>query len=296
MHKSTINSMPSQQNLSSHWDLEIKPQSSLFELNLKEVWRYRDLMMLFVKRDFVAQYKQTILGPLWHIIQPVFTTIVFLMVFGNIVGIPTDSISPPLFYLSGITIWNYFSSCLTNTSNTFVANASIFGKVYFPRLIIPISVVLSNIVRLGIQFGLLLIVILFYVFRGEAKLHIGLSWLLLPLLILLMAGIGLGLGIIISSLTTKYRDFTVLIGFAVQLLMYATPVAYPLSYLKSKNFAYLINWNPISAVVEGFRYAIFGVSSFDMSSLIYPSFFLLIVLFFGTMIFSKVERTFMDTV
>ncbi len=278
------------------WDLEIKPQSSLFDLNLREVWRYRDLMMLFVKRDFVAQYKQTILGPLWHIIQPVFTTIVFLMVFGSIAGIPTDGVSPVLFYLSGITIWNYFSSCLTNTSNTFVANAGIFGKVYFPRLVIPVSVVLSNIVRLGIQFGLLLMVMLFYFFKGESHVHFGAGWLLLPVLVLLMAGIGLGLGIIISSLTTKYRDFAVLIGFAVQLLMYATPVAYPLSYLKSKNFAYLIEWNPLSAVVEGFRYALFGVSSFDVSSLIYPSVFMVVVLFIGTMIFSKVERTFMDTV
>ena len=278
------------------WDLEIKPQSSLFDLNLREVWRYRDLMMLFVKRDFVAQYKQTILGPLWHLIQPLFTTIVFLMVFGNIAGIPTDGVPPVLFYMSGITIWNYFSSCLTNTSNTFVANAGIFGKVYFPRLVIPVSVVLSNIVRLGIQFGLLLGVMVFYWIRGEAQVHIGLSWMLLPLLVLLMAGIGLGVGIIISSLTTKYRDFTVLIGFAVQLLMYATPVAYPLSFLKSKNFAYLIEWNPLSAVVEGFRYALFGVSSFDMSSLIYPSVFMVVVLFIGTMIFSKVERTFMDTV
>ena len=279
-----------------HWDLEIKPQNSLFDLNLKEVWHYRDLMLLFVKRDFVAQYKQTILGPLWHFIQPVFTTIVFLMVFGNIAGIPTDGVPPILFYMSGITLWNYFSACLSNTSNTFVANAGIFGKVYFPRLVIPVSVVLSNLVRLGIQFGLLLLIILFYFLRGETQLHFGASWLLLPVLVLLMAGIGLGVGIIISSLTTKYRDFTVLIGFAVQLLMYATPVAYPLSYLKSKNFAYLIEWNPLSAVMEGFRYALFGVSSFDMPSLLYPSVFMIVVLFIGTMIFSKVERTFMDTV
>jgi lipopolysaccharide transport system permease protein len=288
--------MSSQHTPSAQWDLEIKPQTSLFDLNLREVWRYRDLMLLFVKRDFVAQYKQTILGPLWHIIQPLFTTIVFLMVFGNIAGIPTDGISPVLFYMSGITIWNYFSSCLSNTSNTFVANAGIFGKVYFPRLVIPISVVLSNMVRLGIQFGLLLLMILFYSLRGDTQLHFGVTWLLLPFLVLLMAGIGLGVGIIISSLTTKYRDFTVLIGFAVQLLMYATPVAYPLSYLKSKNFAYLIDWNPLSAVVEGFRYALFGVSSFELSSLLYPLIFMIVVLFIGTMVFSKVERTFMDTV
>lgn len=283
-------------NPSENWDLVIQPRSSLFDLNLRDVWRYRDLMLLFVRRDFVAQYKQTILGPLWHLIQPVLTTIMFLLVFGKIANIPTDDIEPVLFYMSGITIWNYFSACLTNTSNTFVANAGIFGKVYFPRLVIPLSVVMSNIVKLGIQMALLLVMMLWYAAFKNTALHLGWSWLLLPVLVLLMAGLGLGLGIIISSLTTKYRDFTVLISFAVQLLMYATPVAYPLSFLKNRSFAPLIEWNPLSAVVEGFRYALFGTAGFEITSLIYPFVFMVLVLLIGTMIFSKVERTFMDTV
>ncbi|MEJ8816981.1 ABC transporter permease [Lacibacter sp. H407] len=279
-----------------NWDLEIKPKASLFDLNLKEVWRYRDLMMLFVRRDFVAQYKQTILGPLWHIIQPVLTTIMFLLVFGKIANIPTDGIEPILFYMSGITIWNYFSTCLTATSNTFVANAHIFGKVYFPRLVLPLSIVLSNIVKLGIQFGILFLgMVWFAVFRG-IPINFGVNWLLIPVLVIIMAGIGLGLGIIISSLTTKYRDFTVLIGFAVQLLMYATPVAYPLSFLKDKSFAPLIEWNPLSPIVEGFRYALFQRGSFDIFSLGYSVVFMFVVLVIGAVYFSKVERTFMDTV
>lgn len=279
-----------------HWDLEIKPQVSFFDLNLKEVWRYRDLMLLFVRRDFVAQYKQTILGPLWHIIQPVLTTIMFLLVFGKIANIPTDGIEPILFYMSGITIWNYFATCLTATSNTFVANAHIFGKVYFPRLVLPLSIVLSNIVKLGIQFCILFLGMVWFALFRNIPIHFGVNWLLIPLLVLIMAGIGLGLGIIISSLTTKYRDFTVLIGFAVQLLMYATPVAYPLSFLKGKSFASIIEWNPLSPIVEGFRFALFNTGSFELMSLSYSLLFMFIVLVFGAVYFSKVERTFMDTV
>lgn len=278
-----------------HWDQVIEPRAKLLDLNLSEVWRYRDLLWLFVKRDFTAQYKQTILGPLWHFIQPVFTTLVFLMVFGKIANIPTDGIQPVLFYMSGITIWNYFSSCLSATSNTFVANAGIFGKVYFPRLVIPLSTVLSNIVKFGIQFILLLSAMAWFAVKG-GNFHFGLSWLLIPLLVLMMAGLGLGLGIIISSLTTKYRDFTVLIGFAVQLLMYATPVAYPLSFLKGKSYAAWIAWNPLTPIVEAFRYALFGTGTVDTSGLLYSGGFMVIVLFFGMLVFSKVERTFMDTV
>lgn len=278
------------------WDLEIRPTTSLFDLKLKDLWNYRDLLVLFVRRDFVAQYKQTILGPLWHLIQPVLTTIMFLLIFGKIANIPTDGIHPVLFYMSGITLWNYFSACITNTSNTFVANAAIFGKVYFPRLVIPLSVVFSNMVRLGIQFGLLMVMVGWYALSGDVKVNLGWNWILLPVLVLLMAGLGLGLGIIISSLTTKYRDFTVLITFAVQLLLYATPVAYPLSYLEGRSFAPFIVWNPLSAVVEGFRYALFGTTGFEIASLWYPFVFMVLVLFAGTMIFSKVERTFMDTV
>lgn len=283
-------------NTTDAWDLEIKPQASLFDLNLKEVWRYRDLMMLFVRRDFVAQYKQTILGPLWHVIQPVLTTIMFLLVFGKIANIPTDGVEPILFYMSGITIWNYFSTCLTATSNTFVANAGIFGKVYFPRLVLPLSIVISNIVKLGIQFGILFLGMLWFAIFKNIPLHFGVQWLLIPVLIIIMAGIGLGLGIIISSLTTKYRDFAVLIGFAVQLLMYATPIAYPLSFLKDKSFAPLIEWNPLSSLVEGFRYALFQTGSFQLQSLVYSVIFMVVVLVIGAVYFSKVERTFMDTV
>lgn len=278
------------------WDLEIKPKASLFDLNLKEVWKYRDLMMLFVRRDFVAQYKQTILGPLWHIIQPVFTTIMFLFVFGKIANIPTDGVEPILFYMSGITIWNYFSTCLTATSNTFVANAHIFGKVYFPRLVLPLSIVMSNIVKLGIQFGILLLGMFWFAIFRDVPIEFGVNWLLIPLLVIIMAGIGLGLGIIISSLTTKYRDFTVLIGFAVQLLMYATPVAYPLSFLEGKSYAVIIEWNPLSPIVEGFRYALFQTGSFHFMSLGYSVVFMFVVLVIGSIYFSKVERTFMDTV
>ena len=282
-------------NGAEHWDQVIEPQAKLLDLNLSEVWRYRDLLWLFVKRDFTAQYKQTILGPLWHFIQPVFTTLVFLMVFGKIANIPTDGIQPVLFYMSGITIWNYFSSCLSATSSTFVANAGIFGKVYFPRLVIPLSTVLSNIVKFGIQFVLLLSAMAWFTVKG-GDFHFGLSWLLIPLLVLMMAGLGLGLGIIISSLTTKYRDFTVLIGFAVQLLMYATPVAYPLSFLKGKSYASWIAWNPLTPIVEAFRYALFGTGTVDTSGLLFSGGFTVIVLFLGMLVFSKVERSFMDTV
>lgn len=279
-----------------HWDLEIKPKASLFNLNLKEVWSYRDLMFLFVRRDFVAQYKQTILGPLWHIIQPILTTIMFLLVFGKIANIPTDGIEPILFYMSGITIWNYFATCLTATSNTFVANAHIFGKVFFPRLVLPLSIVISNMVKFTIQMGILLLAMIWFAVFKEVPIVFGWQWLLIPVLMLLMAGIGLGTGIIISSLTTKYRDFTILISFAVQLLMYATPVAYPLSYLQNKSFAPLIQWNPLSAVVEGFRYALFHTGSFEIASLAYSAGFMVVVLLFGIVYFNRVERSFMDTV
>ncbi|MEQ1554446.1 MAG: ABC transporter permease [Ferruginibacter sp.] len=278
-----------------HWDEIIEPRSKLFDLRLKEVWRYRDLLILFVKRDFAAQYKQTILGPLWHLIQPVFTTIVFLFVFKSIAGIQTDGINATLFFMSGITIWNYFSACLTGTSNTFVANAGIFGKVYFPRLVIPLSTVLSNIIKFVIQFFVLFLVMVWIGFK-EQYFYFGATWLLIPLLVVMMAGMGLGLGIIISSLTTKYRDFTVLIGFAVQLLMYLTPIAYPLSILKGKSYAWLLQYNPLTPIVEAFRYALLGKGSFEPLHLLYSAIFILTTLFFGAVIFNKVERSFMDTV
>lgn len=278
-----------------HWDEVIEPTGKLLDLRVKEVWKYKDLLMLFVKRDFAAQYKQTVLGPVWHLIQPIFTTAVFLLVFHSIANIDTDGISAIPFYMSGIAIWNYFSSCLTGTSNTFVANAGIFGKVYFPRLVIPLSTVMSNIIKFVIQFFLLLVVLIYFGFK-DGHFYFGTTWLLVPVLVLMMAGMGLGLGIIISSLTTKYRDFAVLIGFAVQLLMYATPVAYPLSYIKGKSYEWLITANPLTPIVEAFRYAIFGRGSFDAIHLFYSGIFILITLFLGTVIFNKVERSFMDTV
>lgn len=288
----TINSEPS---IEEHWDLIIQPKANLLDLKLGEVWKYRDLLFLFVKRDFAAQYKQTILGPLWHFIQPIFTTIVFLLVFSRIANIPTDGIPPVLFYMSGITMWNYFSACLNGTSNTFVANAGIFGKVYFPRLVIPLSTVMSNLVKFGIQLLLLATVFIFYAVKGM-PVYIDGSVFIIPVLVLMMAGLGLGLGIMISSLTTKYRDFTVLIGFAVQLLMYATPVAYPLSFLQHNKYASWIRWNPLTPIVEAFRYALFHKGSFNAGSLLYSAFFIAGILLLGLLMFSKVERTFMDTV
>jgi lipopolysaccharide transport system permease protein len=277
------------------WDMVIQPQTGWLDLHLKDVWKYRDLLWLFVKRDFTAAFKQTILGPLWHFIQPLFTTIVFLVVFGRIAKIPTDGIEPAVFYMSGITIWNYFTSCLTGTSNTFVANAGIFGKVYFPRLVIPLSVVLSNMVKFGIQFLLLLLLMIYYGVKNQ-HFYIGLSWLFIPLLVAMMALMGLGLGIIISSLTTKYRDFTVLIGFGVQLLMYATPVIYPLSYFEHSKYAAFIQYNPLSPLVETFRYAILGAGSYNSGMLLYSGSVILVFLAIGLIIFNRVEKGFMDTV
>lgn len=277
------------------WDLEIKPKPKLFDLNLGEVWRYRDLLWLFVRRDFVAQYKQTILGPVWHLIQPILTTLIFLLIFGRIARIPTDGIHPVLFYMSGITLWNYFSISLTSTSNTFLANAAIFGKVYFPRLIMPLSIVISNLIRFGIQFLLLICMIFWFHFSGSAF-QLSFAVLYIPFLILLMAGIGLGLGIIISSLTTKYRDFSVLLAFAVQLAMYATPVVYPMSYLQDKGYARIIRLNPLSSIVEAFRYALFGKGMFTVAEIFYSTGFMAVILFAGLLLFNKVEKTFMDTV
>jgi len=278
-----------------NWDLVIKPKTGLFDVDLKQVWHYRDLLVLFVKRDFIAQYKQTILGPVWNIIQPILTTAMFLLIFGKIANIPTDGINPILFYMSGITIWNYFAVCLTSTSNTFTSNANIFGKVYFPRLVIPLSVVLSNVIRFGIQFGLLLVTMVYLAFKGT-PIHFSATWLLVVPVLLLMAGIGLGLGIIISSLTTKYRDFAVLMTFIIQLGMYATPVAYPLSFLSHSKYKALIALNPLGPVIELFRYSLFQKGTFTTGTLLYSVCFAIVSLFLGLLMFNKVERSFMDTV
>lgn len=278
-----------------HWDIEIKPKNKLFDLQLKEVWHYRDLMWLFVKRDFTAQFKQTILGPLWHVIQPALTTLMFLLVFGKIAKIPTDGIAPAVFYMSGLTIWNYFSSCFNGTSNTFRSNAGIFGKVYFPRIVSPLSNVLSNLVKFGIQFGLLIVVSIYFHFNGY-PINFSANILFVPLILINIAGISLGVGIVISSLTTKYRDFTVLLSFAVQLLMYLTPVIYPLSYLQGKSYKWLIDLNPLSSMVEGFRYCLYGKGLVEPFSVFYSAVFMLITLIIGYVMFNRIEKSFMDTV
>jgi len=252
--------------MKENWTEVINPKRSIFDINFKEIWRYRDLIMLFVRRDFVSIYKQTILGPLWLFIQPLFTTLTFFFVFNRIAKIPTDNIDPILFYLSGITLWNYFSDCFSKTSNTFVANAGIFGKVYFPRLATPISIVISNLIKLGIQIILFVAIMIYQILFNDAEININSHILILPFLILLMAVMGLGLGIIFSALTTKYRDLTFLLTFGIQLFMYATPIIYPLSFTSGK-LHYLISLNPLTPIMESFRYAFFGIGSFDWTGL-----------------------------
>jgi lipopolysaccharide transport system permease protein len=276
------------------WSLEIKPKTGWFDIHLKELWRYRDLIMLFVRRDFVAQYKQTVLGPLWFIIQPVFSTLIFTVIFGKLAKLPTDGVPPFLFYMCGNIAWGYFSSCLSGTSNTFVSNASIFGKVYFPRLCVPVSVIISTFFKFFIQFGLFILFLVYYCISG---LHISFSvWLLtFPLLLLQMALLGLGFGILISSLTTKYRDFSYLVGFGVQLWMYATPIVYPLSMVPEKYRGWLL-LNPMAPIVETFRRAFLGTGSIDLKGVLIGWFITIAVLFIGILLFSKVEKSFMDTV
>jgi lipopolysaccharide transport system permease protein len=287
--------MNQKNNMTEKWTEVISPKRSLLDINLKEIWRYRDLIMLFVRRDFVSQYKQTILGPIWLFIQPLFTTLTFFFVFNQIAKIPTDNIDPILFYLSGITLWNYFSDCFNKTSNTFVANAGIFGKVYFPRLATPISIVFSNLIKLGIQVLLFLAIMGYQIIFKGAEVNINLHILILPFLIILMAVLGLGLGIIFSALTTKYRDLSFLLTFGIQLLMYATPIIYPLSYTSGKLHT-IISMNPLTPILESFRYAFFSIGTFDWSGLAYTSIFSFGVLFLGIIIFNQVEKSFMDTV
>jgi lipopolysaccharide transport system permease protein len=276
------------------WDLTIRPQAGLFDLNLKDVWKYKDLLFMFVKRDFISFYKQTILGPVWFFIQPLFTMGVYIFIFGNLAGLSTDGIPRPLFYLSGITAWTYFSDCLTKTSTVFSDNAGIFGKVYFPRLIMPLSIVVSNLIRLGIQSFLLACFFFYYMttgWRPDVTLYI----LWLPLLIIIMAILGLGLGMIISSLTTKYRDLALLVRFSVQLLMYTTSVVYPLSSLTGKAY-WIVAANPLTFIIEGIRKGLFGEGIFDWNGFFYCSGTTLLILFIGVVIFNKVEKNFVDTI
>lgn len=289
--------MIARENINSDkaWDMIISPKRNLFDLRLGELWRARDLIMLFVRRDFVSVYKQTILGPLWYLIQPLLTTVVFTVIFGNIAKLPTDGLPSFLFYMSGTVVWAYFASCLTKTSETFVGNANLFGKVYFPRLAVPGSILISNLITFLIQFAFFLAFILYFVLTGTA---IQVNWLwiaLSPILLLMMAGLGLGLGIIVSSLTTKYRDLRFLVQFGVQLLMYATPVIYPVSSIPQR-FQWIIQANPMTPIVEAFRFAFLGAGTVDVYHLLYSFGFMLVVVFVGSIIFNRVEQTFMDTV
>jgi lipopolysaccharide transport system permease protein len=282
------------ENHNTDWDLIIESKSSIFSLNLKDVWRYRDLLQMFVKRDFISTFKQTILGPLWFFIQPIFTTITFVFIFGNLAGISTDGLPKVLFYLTGITAWNYFATCLTATSTVFNSNASVFGKVYFPRLISPLSIVISNLLKFGVQLSLLVVMMVYYYFKG-ANFHITWAILIFPFLVIMMAMLSLGLGMLISSLTTKYRDLAFLVTFGVQLLMYATTVIYPLSAAPEK-FRTIIELNPMTGIIEAFRYSLLGKGEFSLHTLGFSAIFTVIVLILGIVVFNKTEKTFIDTV
>lgn len=272
----------------------ITPHSNLFDLRLNEIWQYRDLLMLFVRRDFVAKYKQTILGPIWFFVQPIFQTIVLAVVFGGMAGLSTDGVPPILFYLVGITAWNYFANCLRTTSNTFTANASLFGKVYFPRAVTPLSVVISNLIQFGISLLLFLLLYAFYSI-GDYTPKPNVTLLLLPLLVLVMGFMGLGSGMLISALTTRYRDLQYLVEFGMQLLMYATPVILPLSAVPPK-YRPLMLANPMTGVIETFKYSFFGTGTFSWPLLSYSAGFTLVIFILGLAVFNRTEKNFMDTV
>jgi lipopolysaccharide transport system permease protein len=276
------------------YHLQIKPHRGLFDIDLKELWKYRDLIVLFVRRDFVSLYKQTILGPLWFIIQPLISTIMFTIVFAKVAKISTAGLPPVIFYLSGTIAWNYFSTTLLKTSDTFTQNASIFGKVYFPRLTVPVSVVISNLIQFAIQFLLLIVVMLIYSFNGyDFKLDA--SLVLIPLMLIILAGMGLGFGILISSLTTKYRDLKQLVSFGVQLWMYITPVIFPLSSIEGKyRIFFLIN--PLTGIVETFRTILLGIGQINYYYLGYSALFMVALLVIGVLMFNRIERKFMDYV
>ena len=280
------------------WDEIIQPKKKLLDLKFGELWRYRDLVMLFVRRDIVSQYKQTILGPIWLIIQPLLTTFMFVIVFSHIAAMSTDGIPESLFYLGNVVCWGYFSQCLTKTSATFISNANIFGKVYFPRLSVPISVVISNLIMFAIQFGLFLVLYFIFAYKSwGVDIRPNYAILLLPLLLLIMALLGLGSGIIISALTTKYRDLQYLVAFGVQLLMYGSPVIFPLNFIKpASTFYWVLMANPLTPIMETFRYGFIGRGMFNPMHLLYSFVFAVLIFFLGAILFNRVERTFMDTV
>ncbi len=280
---------------SQYWTMKIRPHERLWHIDLGEIWRYRDLIELFVRRNIVVEYKQTILGPLWYLIQPILTVIMNMVVFGNIAKMSTDGMPQALFYMAGNICWFYFSNCLNQSSNTFIANQNMFGKVYFPRLVVPIAVVISNLLRFAIQAGLFVALYLYFFVNGAP---IAPNWaiLLIPLLVVMLAGLGLGFGILISSLTTKYRDFTILFTFVVQLWMYATPIVYPLSMVEEGTLRTLIMANPMTSIIEAFKYATLGQGFFSWYALGYSFLFMSVLLVFSVAIFNKVQRNFMDTV
>ena len=279
------------------WSIVIKPKDRLLSVDFRELWRYRDLCMLFVKRNITTQYKQTILGPVWYVVQPLLTMVTYMVIFGNIAKIPTDGLPQPLFYLAGICLWQYFADCITKTSNTFVDNANLYGKVYFPRMITPISNVISNLLRLAIQFGLFLIVYLLYqCFIIPGQIHTNWYALLLPVLVAMTAGLALGFGLLFSAMTTKYRDLQMLLSFVVQLWMYATPIVYPLSLIGQNTVRLVMSLNPITGIIEAFKYGILGEGEFDWGLLAYDFGFMVVLLAVGIVIFNKVQKSFMDTV
>lgn len=286
--------MHTQVHTEPHWDMVIEPHGNILDLKIKDVWHYRDLLWLLVRRDFVSFYKQTILGPIWFFIQPFFTTITYTFIFGNLAGISTEGIPKPLFYMAGITCWNYFAECLTKTSTVFKDNSLVFGKVYFPRLIMPLSIVLSNLVRFFVQMLLFVMMLIFFAIKG-ASFNLNLYALLFPVLVLEMALLGLGLGMIISAMTTKYRDLAFLVTFGVQLLMYATTVVYPLSAAPAK-YKWIIALNPMTPIIEAFRYGFLGKGTFTWMSLGISGAVTILITIFGVVIFNKVERNFIDTV
>lgn len=277
-----------------YWNIKIKPNGSILDLKLLDIWHYRDLLLLLIRRDFVSFYKQTVLGPLWFFLQPIITILIYSYIFGSLAGISTDGIPRPLFYLAGITCWHYFSECLGKTSNVFTDNAHVFGKVYFPRIIVPFSIIFSNLIRFFMYFILLLIMIAWYVHKGEIT-GINKYALLLPVLLALMAMLGSGIGMIVSALTTKYKDLAFLVGFGVQLFMWASTVVYPLSAAPAE-FKWLVSINPMTALIETFRYGFLGAASFSWSSLCLSAIIIFLISILGVVFFNKSERTFIDTI
>lgn len=283
--------------MKEEWTTIIQPKEKLLRVDLRELWRYRDLCSLFMRRNITTQYKQTVLGPLWYVLQPLITMAIYMVVFGGIAKIPTDGLPQPLFYLGGICLWQYFSECLNKTASTFTANASIFGKVYFPRLVVPLATVASNLLRFAIQLGLFLVVYAIYqLWIMPGAIHTNLYALMLPVLVLMLAGLALGFGVLFSSLTAKYRDMTLLLSYLVSLWMYATPIIYPLGTITDERLHFVMSLNPLTGIVEAFRYGMLGAGEFSWWMLAYDGAFMVVLLAAGVVIFNRVQRTFMDTV